>query len=78
MMDDVDTAQLKLEGRCVQCKEKLLEHLATCEKNPRVKILKGVKNISYFLNTTLSSIAENADDPKKRRFLEEYLTKSKK
>lgn len=34
MTDDVDIAQLKLEGRCVDCKELLPNHDIGCKHHP--------------------------------------------
>ena len=72
-MDEIDKAQLKLEGRCIHCKEKLPNHLTDCELHPRHDVLKGIKNISYHLNNTLAGIAEKAEDVDYRKKLEELL-----
>ena len=77
-MDEIDRAQLKLEGRCIYCKEKLPEHLEGCEKHPRHDVLKSVKNISHYLNNVLSDIAEKAKDETTRKQLEEIIVKIKK
>ncbi len=77
-MDAVDTAQLRLEGRCIYCKEKLPEHITSCEKHPKHDVLKSVKNISYYLNKTLNNIAEQAEDEEKRKVIEELIAKIKK
>jgi hypothetical protein len=77
-MDDIDKIQLKLEGRCIRCKEKLPEHLENCEKHPKHDVLKSVKNISHYLNNALNDIAEKAKDEKTRKQLEELIVKIKK
>lgn len=78
MMDEIDQAQLKLEGRCVYCKEKLPEHLKDCKKHPRYTLLKSIKDINFHLNTALSNIAHHAEDDEKRKQLEEIIAKIKK
>lgn len=77
-MDEIDKAQLKLEGRCIHCKEKLPNHLTDCEQHPRQDLLKGIKGISFHLNKALSNIAYHADDEEKRKQLEEIIAKIKK
>ena len=34
MIDDIDTVQKKLEGRCLVCSEYLPDHAKHCELNP--------------------------------------------
>jgi len=77
-MDEIDQAQLKLEGRCVYCKEKLPEHLNDCKKHPRYTLLKSIKDINFHLNNALTKIAEEALDEQKRKQIEEIITKIKK
>jgi hypothetical protein len=78
-MDDVDKAQLKLEGRCIHCKEKLPEHLENCVNHPRLAVLNGIKNTSHYLKDSLEKIAERAKETKlSLKQLEELLTKIKK
>jgi hypothetical protein len=77
-MDEIDKAQLKLEGRCIHCKEKLPNHLTDCELHPRHDVLKGIKGISFHLNKALSNIAYHADDDEKRKQIEEIIAKIKK
>jgi hypothetical protein len=77
-MDDVDTAQLKLEGRCIHCKEKLPEHLENCVNHPRLAVLNGIKNSSYYLKTKLVKIAERAKETELlMKQLAEALAKNK-
>lgn len=42
MTDPVDIAQLKLEGRCTECAEKLPKHLLECSQHPRKYVLKAI------------------------------------
>jgi len=78
-MDKVEIAQLKLEGRCIHCKEKLPEHLENCVSHPRLAVLNGIKNTSYYLKTKLVKIAERAKETElSLKQLEELLAKIKK
>ena len=46
-MDAVDKAQLILEGRCVECKERLPEHSKSCSQHPWklvMQVLDKLKN----------------------------------
>lgn len=54
-MDDVDKAQLILEGRCVECTELLPKHTTDCSQHPwrpvlgalnKLKVKKTEKNNS--------------------------------
>jgi hypothetical protein len=78
-MDDVDTAQLKLEGRCVHCKEKLPEHLKNCVNHPKLAVLNNIKTSSSYLKTQLEKIAERAKETElSMKQLAELLSKIKK
>jgi len=77
-MDEIDKAQLKLEGLCIHCKEKIPNHLTDCEQHPRRELLKGIKGISFYLKNVLTNIAHYADDDEKRKQLEEIIAKIKK
>jgi hypothetical protein len=77
-MDKIDKAQLKLEGRCIHCKEKLPQHLTDCEDHPKRDILRSLKRISGHFNDALKKIADRAESAEYRKQMEEMLTKIKK
>lgn len=77
-MDEIDKAQLKLEGRCIECREKLPNHLPECIKHPRRDLLKSIKDISYYLKNVLGDISKKAEDDDTRKQLEELINKIKK
>lgn len=77
-MDEIDKAQLKLEGRCINCKEKLPQHLPDCVNHPRRDLLKSVKGISFYLKNALDDISKKAEDESTRKQLEELIAKIKK
>lgn len=46
-MDKIDKAQLILEGRCVECKERLPDHSKNCSQHPWklvMQVLDKLKN----------------------------------
>jgi hypothetical protein len=43
MTDQVDMAQLKLEGKCVECRELLPEHSVDCGDHPRKFLLTALE-----------------------------------
>lgn len=45
-MDDVDKAQLILEGRCVKCKEHLPEHSKDCSLHPWRHVLVALNKLN--------------------------------
>ncbi len=44
-MDDVDKAQLILEGRCVECKELLPKHTKNCSQHPWRTVLSALNKL---------------------------------
>lgn len=51
-MDDVDKAQLILEGRCVECKELLPKHTKECSQHPWRTVLVALKKLQKNKSTT--------------------------
>lgn len=44
-MDEVDRVQLKLEGRCVECKERLPNHSRECSQHPWRTVLGALNKL---------------------------------
>jgi hypothetical protein len=49
MTDQTDIAQLKLEGRCVECRERLPKHDTECSQHPRRFVLKAIDGLKQYL-----------------------------
>ena len=73
MTDRDEQIQLKLEGRCLNCKEELPNHLIDCPDHPRLDVLDKVKRVGDLMGTVLQQISDRMNDPIRREFIEKFL-----
>ena len=51
-MDAVDKAQIVLEGRCLECKERLPEHSKDCSQHPWKTVMQILRNLKNKLTVS--------------------------
>lgn len=60
--NDIEKAQIKLEGRCDLCMERLPNHLATCIHSPHYTVSDKLKHIAVHIDTVLNELEGKIED----------------
>lgn len=62
--NDIEKAQIKLEGRCDQCLERLPNHQATCIHSPHYTVSDKLKHIAVHIDTVMNELEGKLEDNK--------------